>query len=379
MMWKITVRTLWAALAVLGPLSCGPSSEYQIKEAPDARNRSELMGVPIEKLDNIKAEARVRKVGWSGDYWPTLKGGIADRWQERKYGSRFQDFLYPIKSESELRQMTDSAWNGLSPAEKFDLFQGQLNFPVTRAEHSNAAAAADEDGTIPSWFGLCHGWAPAALLEPDPGSRSIVSGPFGRKITFYSADMKALWTKLYADAQVANYFLGGRCNDRTVERDSQGRAINPTCRDTNPASLHLVLGHFIGKKRVGFVADVYNGDQVWNQPVVGYKFVYTNRRSLSSDRNYRHAAPETSSLVDVDLTMEYLVEGQSSRSSIAPITSNSLMNYTLELDSQGHVIGGEWISSDRPDFLWHLKRRPQQPNDSSLDYQAVRRIVGAGQ
>jgi hypothetical protein len=32
-------------------------------------------------------------------------------------------------------------------------------------------------------------------------------------------------------------------------------------------------------------------------------------------------------------------------------------DYTLELDRNGKIIGGAWISTDRPDFIW-LQERP---------------------
>jgi hypothetical protein len=365
---------LTAPLTSVMVIGCGSSTESKIQEAPDRQNRSDLMGVPIEKLANLKSHARLSRIGWSGDYWPTVKGGIADRWQKHTQGSRYQDFLYPIKSEQELRGLTGDDWDHLSPAEKFDISQNHLDFPLTRAEHRRTIATADASGDIPFWYGLCHGWAPAALLEREPGSKATVSGPFGKKVHFFSADIKALITKVYADANVENYFLGGRCNEQVIVRDAQGRALNPACRDANPASLHLVLANFIGEQRKGFVADISSDYQVWNQPVIGYKFAYSHRRALSADRGYRYAAPGTVELVNVDLDMEYLVEGQSSVSPIAPVTNTSNFNYTLELDAQGFVIGGEWISQNRPDFLWQLRRKPRRAGDSSLSYEEVKKI-----
>ena len=32
--------------------------------------------------------------------------------------------------------------------------------------------------------------------------------------------------------------------------------------------------------------------------------------------------------------------------------AKKVYRYVLELDSEDNIIGGEWVSFDRPDFLW---------------------------
>jgi hypothetical protein len=33
-----------------------------------------------------------------------------------------------------------------------------------------------------------------------------------------------------------------------------------------------------------------------------------------------------------------------------------VVQYRLEIDRYGNIIGGEWESEDRPDFIWQRKR-----------------------
>jgi hypothetical protein len=369
-------KMAFAGIIVSLLAACGASeNQSQVREAPDANNRSDLMGVAIQRLADLKTEAQLTQVGWSGDYWATAQGGIAYRWLTGHYGNSWRDYIYPVKTSSQLQTMSQNELDELSPAEKFDLYTQRLDFPLTKEEFNRTRNAVDQSGEVPYWYGICHGWAPAALLEADPGGLASVQGPFGKRINFYSGDLKALTSRLYADARVQNYFLGGRCNDRVVERDADGRILRPECRDTNPASLHLVLADFIGKRDEGFVADVYAGAQVWNQPIIGYSAAISNERWLGDEPTYRHAAQGTVKLVDVQLRLNYLVEASPTKNPVAPNISSKDLAYTLELDSAGYIIGGEWLSEDRTDFLWQLRRKPTEVGDSTLNYGAIKGLL----
>ena len=369
-------KIILAAIAGLALTSCGAGdSNSQLSEAPDANNRSENMGVPVQKLSDLKTTAQLSNIGWSGDYWATARAGIAYRWQTAHQGNNWRDYIYRTKTNQELRAMTQEQLDMLSPAEKYDLSTQRLDFPLTNDEFTRTRNAVDRTGNVPYWYGICHGWAPAALLEADPGRRATVAGPFGKKVNFYSGDLKALTSRLYADARVENYFLGGRCNEEIIERDPDGRILRPECRDSNPASLHLVLADYIGKRDQGFVGDIQAGAQVWNQPIVGYSVELTNERALVSEPSYRYAASGTVKLVDVQLHLSYLVEESPAREPVAPNLASQDFAYTLEVDAGGYIIGGEWRSEERIDFMWQLKRRPTEVGDSTLSYRDIKSLL----
>ena len=99
------------------------------------------------------------------------------------------------------------------------------------------------DGEVPSWHGICHGWAAAATREKKPGDTARVTLADGRSVDFYNGDLQALISRSYADFGRLDYtFIGGRCDAATVRVDRQGRVIDPVCRDVNPGTFHLVLG-----------------------------------------------------------------------------------------------------------------------------------------
>ncbi len=344
-----------------------------LKEAPNAANSPALFGVQTKPLNQISMQADLTKTPWSGNYWATYQGGLAHRWQNSPGGRDYQNYMYSPLSTYEIESMNNSALNLLSPAEKYDLYLGKTDFPLTKKDQQNTRNSVNTEGQVPTWFGICHGWAPASIYEPEPGPSTTVTTPSGQEITFYSSDIKALLSKHYADAKVPTYFIGGRCNNKDVQRDENGRVVNIECRDTNPATFHLVLDEFIANKNESFVADVTFDAEVWNQPVSGYTFRYSNHRPLNS--NYLHAAYGTAELVDVDLELRYVVETYPNRNQVKPYVKTKKMKYTLELDSNGYIIGGEWISEARPDFLWSLRRKPTLAQDGGLNYEKIKYLL----
>jgi hypothetical protein len=48
--------------------------------------------------------------------------------------------------------------------------------------------------------------------------------------------------------------------------------------------------------------------------------------------------------------------------------------YTLELDSAGNIIGGEWISETQPDFLWLEKKHDRFTNAAGINMSGLNTI-----
>lgn len=185
--------------------------------------------------------------------------------------------------------------------------------------------------------------------------------------------------------------------------------ISTSCRDTNPMTLHIALKGLIVDQKIGFVMDRTRTAQVWNQPVhkfeVSYIPIQKNdaARSLSvADepvpvseiddlfRDYR--AKGTAYLVQVKAKLHYGVENgpKLSYESKDESTDIDTVIYTLELDSQKNLIGGEWgliptaenaqesaLASGRsgtaPDFLWLIDKK-EKPKTGPLDYSVISRI-----
>lgn len=52
------------------------------------------------------------------------------------------------------------------------------------------------------------------------------------------------------------------------------------------------------------------------------------------------------------LAVRLFVNGSSEANPYPPVTSQ-IVDYILELDHRGDIIGGEWISNARPGFFWN--------------------------
>ncbi|MGE0174129.1 MAG: hypothetical protein AB7T49_15130 [Oligoflexales bacterium] len=355
----------------------------QIKEAWDSMNSPERFEVKTAKFSELPlaGEMPVERYPWSDDYWGTYAGGVARRWQNPNNSVDYNDHMYPLLTKEQIFDPSTDL-SKLSPAEKYDILRGRYDLPLTKSQWKRVAAAANPaTGKVPTWYGICHGWAPATIAEPEPGAEITMTNPDGAKVKFYTSDINALISLIYANEK-HTHWLGNRCeiSNNNLLRDDQGRIVFPACRDTNPAALHLVLANFFGNpdptKRKSFVVDVSRDVEVWNQAATGYK-VYSHEIvpfDPATDPAAQHRAPGTVSLVKVITELSYVGE-------IAPhktpamnrrgvYTKKMALQYTLELDANGVIIGGEWVSKKVPDFIWQVTKKPET-NGRYLDYAIV--------
>jgi subtilisin-like proprotein convertase family protein len=222
----------------------------------------------------------------------------------------------------------------------------------------------DYDG-IETWWGLCHAWAPAAILEPEPLKPVTYNG-----VEFTVSDIKALIITMY-DRNSA-VMLGDRCNEKDVKRDEVGRAVPLECRDTNAGSWHVVAVNMLAMQRRAFAMDRTYDYQVWNQPVLGFQIRTQQEVSEAQameklgrpGKKYKEVfdSPKAAKWVYVEMDMKYITESAShvedaltaNRSRYNEYVRTDNYRYILELDANNDIVGGEWLPSLRtyPDFLW---------------------------
>lgn len=248
------------------------------------------------KLANLPAEGSTEKIAWAASYWPVYEDGINNRWQGK-------DVLSPAEKY-------DKAYNGWEPdagfmdLKPFDLdtcefdeeYYEQLGQAASHVTRNNGNYRAhngiDDDGDgvadkdecsthgdvtdydgIETWFGICHAWAPAAVLEDEPLKAVEHNG-----VRFETSDIKALLIQQYDRSSA--YMMGGRCNETELERDDTGRIIKEECRDLNAGSWHVSITNLLGKDKRAYVIERTTNYQVWNQPLIGYKITAQNVISL---------------------------------------------------------------------------------------------------
>jgi len=231
----------------------------------------------------------------------------------------------------------------------------------------------ESTGKVESWMGICHGWAPASFMVARPTRSTTVLAADGKtKITFYPADIKALASLLWAKANIKNRFVSGRCNEKGPELDRDGRPVDGECFDTNPATWHLSVVNQIGVSRRSFVMDTTYDYEVWNQPVVAYRYELFNPKSgietaslqaakvlvrdFPDDRYKGHRGSQVVAIVGVTMEVTYGVEARPLQSETDGPENDRTMTaryrYDLELDANDRIIGGEWHGNRHPDFLW---------------------------
>ncbi|PNQ53801.1 peptidase, partial [Vibrio agarivorans] len=330
---------------------------------------------------NVK---RLDSQPWSDTYWPLYSGAAAWRYADRELRAstwkQYYDFSYVNKP---VDYYQGNSRDDLSPSEKYDLLVGDGEFTLTKKSWDSGRSYYESNGHVERWMGLCHGWAAAAYMLPRPQKTVLVPDAKGELIKFYPSDIKALGTLLWAEAPFDSKFIGGRCNIKNPEKDSNGRVIDPNCHDNNPASWHLSVLNQLGISERSLIMDATFDYQVWNQPLLGYQVQYfdpqTHRSSSNLSevviplQNYRddkfseYRASNAEYVVGVKMTVDYMVEtNPTHRNSDSPnydgVTRVTYF-YDLELDVNGNVIGGEWYQNRHPDFLW-----TPLPNEEAQSY-----------
>lgn len=314
-------------------------------------------------------QAQLPESPWSDFYWPTYAGQLANRYNDPGYRGML---IWKDNAEYLTKMLGRGTQAQLSPAEKYDLLVGDRDFTLTRRMINAGAPYADEKGEVPSWFGICHGWAPASFMLPRAAHAVKAVAASGREVEFSPSDMKALASLLWANSQPRTRFVGGRCNDKNVDRGPGDREVNPDCFDTNPATWHLVAVNQLGVSKRSFVMDASAGMEVWNQPLYGYRYAYIHpvtgvatekladakiRLADYSNDPYRASrSSEAVSVVKVVMTVDYISETlpTAEREDSALNDNHTVVNYSydLELAADDRIVGGEWYSSVHPDFLW---------------------------
>ncbi len=332
--------------------SCGQPIEHHsnLKERWNSLNNPIRFSSAYNFIwPDLPKEGKLDFTPWPDSYWPSYAGGIADRWNYHDDNSPNSDsgsdaFKYDLYTLEQLKKMSLEDLKKLSPAEKYDIFVGDYDYPTVKRERRRT------DPDRPSWEGLCHGWAAAALNFKEPGAITL-EGANGINVPFGASDVKGLLT--YYQGEISEspfHMLGARCE---VASDAKPEDINSIeCRDTNAGAFHVVIANQIGLLKEGFVADLSRYQEVWNYPI--YSFKTKEIKTLPPSEG---AAPGTVKEVEVMTEMTYVTEsGQSWEKAEITADYNSFitddLNYRLEIDEEDNVLGGEWLDERRPDFLW---------------------------
>lgn len=293
----------------------------------------DFKSLPLEGSVDIGPKA------WSGDYWSSKKGSINYRWNHPLK----QGFDYSSPTKAEAQKMSVEELATLAPSEKYDLFLGRYDYPMKSAASGVASKLASD------WAGICHGWAPASAFHNEPTPK-LVTNPDGIVIPFGSADIKALLSYYYAFHHKGHVDqMGLRCFLGSWLGGARGCG-----EDLNAGAFHIVMANKLGLLKEPFMVDIERFREVWNQPVVAFK----SRILADNLRPSRNAAKKAVKGMRI-ATEFYYVDESDPTWDVVHGTKNQLIEkrdfqYRIELDAEGKIVGGEWESRERPDFIWNV-------------------------
>ena len=359
-------------------------------EAWNSTNNPERFQLDLTyRYDELKqyGEGRAEQIPWPSDYWSYYEDSINVRFHghtelspAEKYDKAFNNWepnmsVRPVDlsadcgMEDTIEDTHDDYYEQLGPAALWQ-HKNKGNWKARNGKDDDNDGKIDEcrgddyDG-IETWWGLCHAWTPAAILEPEPLHPVTING-----VEFTVSDIKALLIAQHDRSSAL--MLGGRCNEKELERDDEGRIKRDECRDSNAGAFYVIATNMLGKDKRAFAEDRTANYQVWNQPVLGYRITedqeYTEQEAIeklgksTEDGSYADLfdSPEAVSFRHIRMSVDYITE--SSNTTEGALTPN-IDSYTrtdryemiVELDNNGDVVGGEWVGYSQethPDFLW---------------------------
>lgn len=323
----------------------------------------------------IKGKLSDDRLAWSETYWPSNLGGISYRWSSPNP----QPFTYKLHTKEELQKMSMEELSRLSPSELYDIAQGDYSYSLTRKARS---LYTKRDLW---WEGICHGWSQAAANYPEPRPVNVIN-PDGIRVPFGSSDVKGLLAMHEAYNYKGNKFgfVGKRCKvrgkvvgeederDGGIIRPSAEDAASPDCSDVNAGAFHVVVANMIGIHSKSFVADVDRFNDVWNQPIHSYESQVLSDTPVADGNGVARKIRIATKFIYGEELQVYTPARAAEKPEIfwwqskQPVTGTPSQQfrskdyeYILELDANNRIVGGEWVSETRPDFMWMYARSPK--------------------
>ncbi len=375
-------------------------------DAWNSTNNPERFEIDFDyTLANLPMSGKAETTPWPDTYWPTYKDSSNQRWQGQqelspleKYDMAFNNWepdeaFYALKpyteGNCESKGWDQDYYEKLGPSAKW-MSKNKGNWNAHDGKDSDGDGEIDEcddnDG-VETWWGLCHAWVPASILEKEPQHSVTHNG-----VTFEVGDIKGLLQTAYD--RTSAYMLGGRCNEKEVERDEHGRIKADHCRDTNAGSFHVVVTNMLGIHKRSFAEDRTYDYQVWNQPFRSYEILGQEEvdakaamAALGHDNAETYTFNEDAvRFAKVRTRVEYITEPhQTSTDPLVPevddngkYTGTDTYDYIVEMDADGKVIGGEWLKysqTTHPDFLWLPIRAGSWGGNPHIDLDMIHELL----
>ncbi len=285
--------TLVLAVAI-GSYTQSPGTIKQDEVDYQNQNFQQWWGTELNwRFDDLPTKGSVSKfrVPYSGHDYPDTAGGT--RSALRKYDMAF----HRGRGVAVAFEAHDTTAYQEPTTERRGLF-GLMRVRVERT---------------PGWHGHCNGWTAASIRHAEPQQNVRRNG-----VTFTPADIKGLLAEIYMYSD--SEFLGGI--DRVI----------------NPGTLHTIVANWVGRGSHPIGMETTPGEEKWNYPIYSY--------ACSS-------AKRGDSQVEVKMNVGYMKSTRREYQQSPRNTAVKYFHYTLDLDEEGNIVGGQYMRDSRQiDMLW---------------------------
>jgi hypothetical protein len=356
-----------------------------------------------KNIKRIPTEGMAKKT-WSSTYWPMRNAMLAARYDRTskntigKWDPYSESFRYKYTySESvsmfdqpdEYLRMLDSGRDiqryindVMSPAEKWDICFDDTSFTLTNWMRWKSDQHS-ENGDIPSWYGICHGWAPASYIFDTPiYPVTLLCADGETEVTFLPDDIKAYASMFLSEADYETRFVGNACpyeDPDDIEQDPYtGLYTDPRCSALDPGSFVIVLGNEVGINKKNFVFDPEPDGEIWNQPCESYSITWYNLENkntyddiysnmieideLSRSSNwflnfvYEQATSDVYYVIGANIDVTYGVETEAVKATYTLPDETKKGEYlaAVFLDRNYNIVGGRWKYNLHPNFAWKI-------------------------
>lgn len=216
----------------------------------------------FKDLYNQHRIAQPKVTPWAGNFFPYSSKGTA------------------IKLDKDGND--DSA--GRSPMEVYGVLArvGNEAHDWEKENHSCDNLIGELKKSCESWWGHCNGWAAAAIKELEPRKPIKVGTQ-----TLSVAEQKGIYTELWLSSASLNAGWTDK-NKKTgawVHDHNRPSESYKMFWDVSPRAFFLIFTNYVGAQKTGVVVDRFTGDEVWNQPIVGHRFLPIRKEDISQVRD----------------------------------------------------------------------------------------------
>jgi len=241
------------------------------------------------RFAELPRTGQAHNIPWAGNYWPVYEDSINNKWDGS--GSKAPSTKYGEAFGVTGVEDAVSRYHGIDANSTRTACTSDAQCNASIGEACAKRGGQTSGRCIPTWWGICHAWSPAAILLPEPKNPVTYNN-----VTFKVQDLKALVTLVHDRTETR--FVSLRCDAldsaQEINFDKYGRptGASANCRDTNPGTFHVLMTNYLGKQGEAFVYDRTWDGEVWNQPLRGYRITRDDEVSAQKANEMIGVLPE---------------------------------------------------------------------------------------